>query len=40
MGDLALDATKQDEFVYYDDVPDSNFDHEDIEEPVTKKWKA
>jgi hypothetical protein len=21
-------------------VPDSNFDHEDIEEPVTKKWKA
>jgi hypothetical protein len=30
MRDLALDAVKQDEFVSYDDVPDSNCDHEDI----------
>jgi hypothetical protein len=38
--DLALDAAKQDEFVSYDDVPDSNCDHEDIGEPVTKKSKT
>jgi hypothetical protein len=30
---------KQDEFVSYDDVPDSNCDNEDIGEPVTKKSK-
>jgi hypothetical protein len=34
-----LDAdAKQDEFVSYDDVPDSNY--EDIGEPVTKKSKG
>jgi hypothetical protein len=31
---------KQDEFVSYGDVPDSNCDHEDIVKPVTKKSKA
>jgi hypothetical protein len=40
MRDLALDAAKQDEFFSYDDVTDSNCDHEDIGEPVTKKSKA
>jgi hypothetical protein len=38
--DLALDAAKQYEVVSYDEVSDSNCDHEDIGELVTKKSKA